>query len=302
MSEQTKININALKKELNAVIIAHYYQPPEIQDIADFVGDSLQLAIQASETAADVIVTCGVKFMAESAKILSPDKMVLLPVPDAGCPMADMVTADDVRRLKQEHPNSVVVCYVNSSAEVKAESDICCTSANALKVVESLPADQAIIFVPDKNLGSFIEQQTGRSMIKWEGYCPVHHALKAEHILEKKQEYPGSVVLVHPECRPEVTALADGVMSTGGIFARVKAAPDQQYIIGTEEGFLYGLHEYIDRKRMLVPYDHFICEDMKKISLEDLETALVKKQYQITVPQEIRQRAYSSLQRMIQIR
>lgn len=293
--------IQQRKQELNAVILAHFYQPPEIQDLADFVGDSLQLAIQAAETDADVIVFCGVQFMAESAKILNPDKMVLLPVLQAGCPMADMITAEQLSRWKSEHPGYAVVTYVNSSAEVKAESDICCTSANALNVVRSLPAEQPVLFVPDRNLGAWIMNQTGRHMELWPGYCPIHDQLTAEEVKEQMQRYPEAVVVVHPEVPPQVAELADAIRSTAGILKYVQESSAREFIIGTEEGFFHTLQKHCPDKVFHLARTEFLCEDMKKINLEILAQALVRQEHQIEVPEDVRQRAAQSLQRMLAI-
>jgi len=293
--------ITRRKRELNALILAHFYQLPEIQDIADYVGDSLQLARQAAETEADVIVFCGVSFMAESAKILSPDKMVLLPEIKAGCAMADMVTAEDLRSLKEKHPGAVVVCYVNSTAAVKAESDICCTSANAVNVVKSIPQDKTVIFAPDRNLGAYIQSQTGRKMILWEGCCPVHDELNGEEVREQMRLYPGAKVVVHPECAPDVIDLADAVRSTAGILNYVKNSPDKEFIIGTEEGFIYTLQKNCPDKVFHLARQQFRCEDMKLTTLEKLAVSLEQLQYQIEVPEDIRQRAYLTLERMLKI-
>ncbi|MBP8820163.1 MAG: quinolinate synthase NadA [Syntrophomonadaceae bacterium] len=293
--------ITRRKRELNALILAHFYQLPEIQDIADYVGDSLQLARQAAETEADVIVFCGVSFMAESAKILSPDKMVLLPEIKAGCAMADMVTAEDLRSLKEKHPGAVVVCYVNSMAAVKAESDICCTSANAVNVVKSIPQDKTVIFAPDRNLGAYIQSQTGRKMILWEGCCPVHDELNGEEVREQMRLYPGAKVVVHPECAPDVIDLADAVRSTAGILNYVKNSPDKEFIIGTEEGFIYTLQKNCPDKVFHLARQQFRCEDMKLTTLEKLAASLEQLQYQIEVPEDIRQKAYLTLERMLSI-
>ena len=290
------------KKEINAVILAHFYQLPEIQDIADFVGDSLQLAIQAASTKAQVIVFCGVNFMAESAKILNPDKTVILPDPRAGCPMADMVGAEALRKKKAEYPGAVVVCYVNSSAEVKAESDICCTSSNALNVVRSIPEDRPIIFVPDKNLGAYIQSQTGREMILWEGCCPIHHALSWAEVEKLKELHPQAQVVVHPECPPEVTRRADAVRSTAGILEFVRSSNEAEFIIGTEEGFLYTLQKNCPGKKLYLARESFRCPDMKYITLEKLASSLEKMEQQVEVPLEISRRARRSLERMIEIK
>ena len=293
--------IDQRKKDLNAVILAHFYQPPEIQDIADFVGDSLQLAVQAAQTDADIIVFCGVHFMAESAKILNPDKTVLAPVLEAGCPMADMVTAEQLRQWKNEHPGYAVVTYVNSSAEVKAECDICCTSSNALNVVRSLPAEQPVLFVPDRNLGAWINSQTGRGMELWPGYCPIHDQLTAQEVTEQLERHPESVVVVHPEVPPEVAELADAIRSTAGILKYVQESSAREFIIGTEEGFFHTLQKHCPDKVFHLARSEFMCQDMKKINLEILAKALERREHQIEVPEEIRSRAVQSLQRMLAI-
>ena len=301
MTLELRDYITRRKRELNALILAHFYQLPEIQDIADFVGDSLQLARQAAETKADAIVFCGVSFMAESAKILSPNKIVLLPEIKAGCAMANMVTAEDLRSLKAEHPGAVVVCYVNSTAAVKAESDICCTSANAVNVVKSIPGDKTVIFAPDRNLGAYIQSQTGRQMILWEGCCPVHDELSGEEVREQMRLYPGAKIVVHPECPPDVISLADAVRSTAGILNYVKNSSDKEFIIGTEEGFIYTLQKNCPDKVFHLARQQFRCEDMKLTTLEKLVTSLESLQYQIEVPENIRQKAYLTLERMLKI-
>ena len=293
--------IERRKQELNAVILAHFYQPPEIQDVADIVGDSLQLARQAAETDARVIVFCGVHFMAESAKILSPDKTVLLPELQAGCPMADMVTADKLREMKQQYPDAAVVCYVNTSAEVKAECDISCTSSNAVNVVKSIPADQPIIFVPDRNLGAYIQGQTGRQMILWEGCCPIHDQLTRLEIEDLKKQHPEALIVVHPEVPPEVADIADAVRSTAGILKYVQNSPAQEFIIGTEEGFLHTLQKNCPDKTFYLGRKEFICPDMKLINLQSLADSMEKMQYQIEVPEPIRSKARIALDRMLAI-
>lgn len=293
--------ITRKKEQLNAVIMAHFYQLPEIQDIADFVGDSLQLAQQAAKTDAQVIVFCGVGFMAESAKILNPQKTVILPDLQAGCPMADMADADALRALKKKHPEAVVVSYVNTSAEVKAESYICCTSANAVQVVDSIPRDKEIIFVPDKNLGAYIQGQTGRDMILWEGCCPVHDALTVAELEEQMRLHPGAKVAVHPECPPEITRKADAVRSTAGLLEYVRQSPEQEFIIGTEMGFLYTLQQACPEKKFYLAWSGFECPDMKYITLAKLNEALTRQQYQIEVPENIRSGAYLALERMLTI-
>lgn len=293
--------IESKKQELNAIIIAHYYQLPEIQEIADFVGDSLQMARQAARTEARVIICCGVRFMAESAKILSPEKTVILPDIQAGCPMADMITAEQLRAMKADHPNAAVVCYVNSSAEVKAESDICCTSSNAVNVVRSIPEEQPVIFVPDRNLGSYVESQTGRKMIRWEGCCPIHDVLTLQDIETQKKLHPDAILVVHPECPPAVCQQADAVCSTGGMLQYIKSSTAKEFIIGTEEGFLHTLQQNCPDKQFYLARAGFQCRDMKYISLEKLAWAMDSMAYQIEVAEEIRKRARIVLDRMIAI-
>lgn len=302
MSAELEQYVLRRKKEINAVILAHFYQLPEIQDIADFVGDSLQLAIQAASTSAEVIVFCGVSFMAESAKILNPDKTVLLPDISAGCPMADMAGAEALREKKALCPGAAVVCYVNSSAEVKAESDICCTSSNALNVVRSIPAEQPIIFVPDKNLGAYIQSQTGREMMLWEGCCPIHHALSWAETEKQRELHPEALVVVHPECPPEVTRRADAVRSTAGILEYIRGSGEREFIIGTEEGFIYTLQKNCPGKKFYLARENFRCPDMKYITLEKLAASMEKMEHQLEVPAAVSQRARLSLERMISIK
>lgn len=299
MTNATAEYIARRKQELNALILAHYYQKPEIQDAADFVGDSLQLAQQAATTSADVIVFCGVSFMAESAKMLNPGKTVLLPAENAHCPMAEMVTAARLQEKKAKYPEAAVVCYINSSAEVKAESDICCTSSNAIKVVNSIPPERPIIFVPDRNLGTYISDQTGRDMIMWEGYCPVHDVLTLEQIEEQVKLHPGAKIVVHPECPPEITRRADAVRSTSGILKYVQSSPEKEFIIGTEEGFLHTLKQNCPDKKFYLARAEFTCPDMKYTTIENLAAALDQMIYQVEVPEQIRVKAVRSLDRML---
>lgn len=301
MPDDMREYIHQRKKELGALIMAHYYQPPEIQEVADLVGDSLQLAREAAATDARVVVTCGVSFMAESAKILSPEKIILLPEPQAGCPMADMVTAAALREKKQQHPGAAVVCYVNSSAEVKAESDICCTSANALEVVKSIPREREILFVPDRNLGAYIARQTGREMILWEGCCPIHDVLTVAEVQKEKELHPQALLVVHPECPPQVTEMADAVRSTGGILKYAGSRPETEFIIGTEEGFLYPLQKKYPDKQFFLARSDFQCRDMKTITMEKLAASLRRLEYQVEVPGEILRGARAALERMLVI-
>lgn len=292
--------IDYLRKGKKAVILAHYYQPGEIQDIADFVGDSLQLAQKAAQTDAKIIVFCGVHFMAESAAILSPDKIVLLPEPAAGCPMADMVNAEDLHKEKLKHPGIKVVCYVNSSAEVKAESDICCTSSNAEKVIKSL-AGQEILFVPDGNLARYVAAKANATIKFWPGFCPTHHRLTKDDILGSRGLHPPAKVLVHPECREEVWREADYVGSTAGIIKFAENSPDQEFIIGTESGILHELGKRCPDKKFYLANEDMICPNMKKNSLQKVKDSLDNLFPQITVPQEVRVKAVGALERMLSI-
>jgi quinolinate synthase len=289
-----------LKKDKNAIILAHNYQLGEIQDIADFVGDSLELSQKAAQTGAAVIVFCGVHFMAETASILCPDKRVLLPDLQAGCPMANMVTVEGLRQKKEEYPEVTVVCYVNSTADVKAESDVCCTSANAVKIVRNLPEQGRILFVPDQYLGYFVSDKTGREMILWPGFCPTHARIRSQDIIRLKQEYPQAKVVVHPECTPEVTALADEVLSTGGIcrFAHDTAAVD--IIVGTEIGILHRLRKENPDKRFIPASEQAVCPRMKLITLENVLWSLQEMAPEVKVPEEIRLRAKSAVDRMLE--
>ncbi len=294
--------IRALKKERNAVILAHLYQRPEVQEVADYTGDSLGLSQEAAKTDADVIVFCGVHFMAETASILSPEKTVLLPEVKAGCPMADMVTADALRRKKAEYPDAVVVCYVNSSADVKAESDICCTSANAVEVVNSIPEDKRILFVPDRNLGHYVGLKANRDILLWEGYCNTHDKLTDQDIKAAKVRHPKAVVLVHPECRPEVVALADQVFSTSGMIKYAEQSEAQEFIIGTESGILHEIQKRCPDKTFYLASNKMVCPNMKATSLEKVKWALEEMQPRIMVPEHIRDKALSAVERMIAIK
>lgn len=293
--------INILRKEKNAVILAHNYQLGEIQDVADFCGDSLELSIKAKGVSADMIVFCGVTFMAETAYILSPSKTVLLPRTDAGCLMADMVTGEDVRKMKAEHPGAVVLCYVNSTAEVKAESDICVTSANALDIAKSVPADKEILFVPDSNLGNYVMKMTGRKMTMFPGYCPTHMRLTRENILEKRKEFPDAKVIIHPESRTEVSELADEVLSTGGMCRYVKESDAKQFIIATESGIIHRLRKENPGKLLIPISEEAVCPTMKMIRLVDLYNSLEKEEHKITVPEALRVKALRPIEKMLEL-
>lgn len=301
MEEKLLRKIEQLKDQRKAVILAHNYQPGEIQDLADFTGDSLGLSIKASQTQAETIVFCGVLFMAETAAILSPEKTVLLPEKTAGCPMADMITAEQLRRLKQEHPDALVVCYVNSSAEVKAESDYCCTSANAVEVVNSLPEDKRIIFVPDQHLGQFVAERTGRDLILWPGYCTTHVAITTDDIKAAKAKYPEAIVIAHPECSEPVKALADELLSTSQMLKLAAKGTAKQFIVATETGIIHSLKKQNPDVEFIPASDRAICPNMKKITLDKVIASLEDMQYEITIPEAISTRAKKALDRMVEI-
>ncbi len=290
-----------LKEQRKAVILAHNYQLGEVQDIADFVGDSLGLSQKAAETQAEIIVFCGVHFMAEAASILCPDKVVLLPDSNAGCPMANMITAQGLREKKEELGDVSVVCYVNSTAEVKAESDICCTSANAVKVVESLSPDREILFIPDQYLGHYVSTKTGRKMHLWPGFCPTHLRILPRHITQLKQDYPQAKVVVHPECRPEVIALADEVLSTGGMCRYARQEEVSQMIVGTEIGIIHRLKEENPAKKFIPVSEQAVCPNMKLITLEKILWSLEAMAPEARVSEEIRLRAKAAVDRMLEI-
>lgn len=293
--------IQQLKKDRNAVILAHNYQVGPVQDIADYTGDSLGLSIQASKTDAEVIVFCGVHFMAETAAILSPDKTVLLPEKTAGCPMADMINAAQLAEMKAKHPDALVVTYVNSTAEVKAMSDYCCTSGNAVELVASLPKNKDIIFVPDQNLGAFVTARTGRKMILWPGYCPTHVWIEPEALEAVKAEHPDAVVLAHPECTPAVRAMADELLSTGQMLKFIPKTDAKIFIIATEIGIVHTLKKMYPDRRFIIASKRAVCPNMKKISLEKVLWSLEDMQYRITVSEDIAAKARTALERMIEI-
>lgn len=292
--------IRMLRNDRRAVILAHNYCRGEVQDIADFTGDSLELARKATEIQADVIVFCGVRFMAETAKILNPEKKVLLPDPTAGCPMAEMITAAQLRELKAQHPGAKAVCYVNSTAEVKAECDICVTSGNAEKVMATLKGEE-IIFVPDMHLGGYVSKKLGENYHCWKGYCPIHNRLELRDVqsgrIEAGMDAP---VLVHPECDKPVREAADHCLSTGGMCGFVKESPAERFVIGTEKGILHRLQKENPEKEFF-PIGDLVCEDMKKITLEKLRDALEKMQYEVVVPDEIAKRARKAIERMLSV-
>lgn len=292
--------IHDLKKQRNAVILAHNYQLAEVQDIADFAGDSLELSRKAAATAADVIVFCGVHFMAETAKILSPHKTVLLPDLHAGCPMANMITVDQLREFKAKYPGRPVVAYVNTSADVKAESDICCTSANAVKVVESIDAPE-VLFVPDKCLGSYVASKTSKKIVLYPGYCPTHHRILGRHVMEQKAEHPNAVVIAHPECTPEVVGLADAVASTSGIIKYAAESDQKEFIVCTEQGILHRLRKDNPNKKFYSPGSLNVCPNMKKITLEKVLWALEDMVYPIEVPEDVIRKAKAAIDGMVAI-
>lgn len=299
--EKLKNRIAELRKKRNAVIIVHNYQRDEVQEIADITGDSLGLSKAAIKIEADVIVFCGVHFMAETAYILNPKKTVLLPVKEAGCPMADMITPEALRKKKQEYPGVPVVCYVNTSAAIKAESDICCTSRNAVEVVNSLK-EKKVIFIPDKNLGYYVQSQLpDKEIILWEGFCPTHIRVLPDQIIDAKKLYPGAEFIAHPECNPDILDLADKVTSTGGMLEYIKTSNKRDFIIGTEMGMLYRLRQDNPNKRFFLPTDHLLCASMKLTTLGWIVNALELMVGKISVPEDIRARAYKSVERMLAI-
>ena len=299
MSDELVARIQELKRERNAVILAHNYQRPEVQDAADITGDSLGLSRQAAKTDAEVILFCGVGFMAETAAILSPDKTVLIPDRHAGCPMANMVTVRELRDAKAKHPDAVVVCYVNSTAEVKAESDYCCTSANAVAVLEAIPADKPVLFVPDMSLGDWAAKQSGREVILWPGYCPTHHRILAEHVRAAKAEHPEAMVLAHPECLRDVVELADHVCSTSGMLTFCRDSDAREFIIATESGMLHPLRKENPDKRFYPASPLSDCPNMKLTTLEKMVWSLEDMVWQVTVPKETADRARLALERMV---
>ena len=297
---EIKQEIRRLARERNALLLAHNYQRDEIQEIADITGDSLALSMEAARTDREVIVFCGVHFMAESASILAPDKIVLLPRLDAGCPMADMVTPEGLRRMKAEHPGATVVTYVNSSADVKAESDICCTSSNAVNVVRSVETEE-VILVPDRNLGKYIASHTDKTCHLWEGYCPTHDRLLVSDVQRSKDEHPDALFMAHPECPPEILEMADHICSTSGMYEYARKSPAKKFIVGTEAGILYRLRRENPDKEFFLPTSKLICPNMKLTSLEDILKSLQTMSPEITVPPDIRERAKVTLDRMLAV-
>ena len=303
-SKDLREKIRTLLHERKAILLAHNYQRPEVQDIADLCGDSLELSIKASQTDAEVIVFCGVHFMAETASILCPNKKVLLPVSDAGCPMADMITAEKLRKKKEEisaGKRVVVISYVNTTAEVKAETDICCTSANVIQVANSVDPSRQIFMTPDKNLAQYAIKYTDRDIVYWEGFCPVHNNLTVAQVRETKSVHPEALFLAHPECPPEVLELADEVKSTSGMIAYAGNSESREFIIGTEIGILHPLSKANPDKSFFPADPGMICSDMKKIGLREILRALENLQPEVKVPKEIREKAKGAVDRMLAI-
>ena len=293
--------IRKLLKERNALMLAHNYQRDEIQEMADITGDSLALSMEAAKTDKEVILFCGVDFMAESASILSPDKTVILPRLDAGCPMADMITAPGLAAKKKELPGVPVITYVNSSAEVKAISDICCTSANAVKVARSVDS-KTVYMTPDKNLARYVaKQMPEKEVLYWEGFCSTHHKLRAHDVLKSKEQHPDAIFMAHPECRPEVLELADHICSTSGMYEFAKKTDAKKLIVGTENGILYRLKKDNPEKEFILPSDCLVCPTMKLTTLEDILEALQEMKNIIKVPEEIRLPAKAALDKMLAV-
>jgi quinolinate synthase len=293
--------IRTLARERQAVILAHNYQRPEVQDVADYLGDSLGLSQRAARSSARVIVFCGVDFMAETAAILAPERKVVIPEPRAGCPMAAMVDVEGLLALKAQHPGAAVVSYVNTTAAVKAVSDICCTSANAVRVVQSFAADREIIFTPDCNLGSWAAKKSGRELILWQGFCPTHDLITVEDVAKAKAEHAGAKVVVHPECRQEVSAIADAVESTSGMIRFCLEDPGREYLIGTELGMIHRLSKDIPAKHFYPVTEMSVCPNMKLTTLDKVLRALQAEAPVVTVPADVRERALHAVQRMIEV-
>lgn len=300
MIEEIQKRILKLKQDRHAIILAHNYQPPYIQDISDMTGDSLELSREAARTNAEVIVFCGVSFMAETAAILNPDKIVIHPNPSATCPMADMITAEDVMAIRQRHPELPIVTYVNSTASVKAVSTICCTSANSIRVVESL-GQEAVYMTPDQNLARYTAKHTDKQIYYWHGYCPIHHNLMPDAVLACKREHPSAVFLAHPECRPEVLDLADAVESTSGMLRYVSESSKETFIIGTEMGILYPMQKANPEKKFVPASQNMICEDMKKTTLDHVLQSLENLQPRITIDENVRVKALKAVSAMLEV-
>ncbi len=312
MNNQTlATEIEQLKQEQNAVILAHNYQVPDVQDIADFVGDSLGLSRQAAETEADTIIFCGVHFMAETASIISPDKTVLIPDLDAGCSLADSITADQLRDWKAEHPNAVVVSYINTTAAVKAESDYCCTSSNAVKIVESIPEEQEILFLPDKFLGGYVEMVTGRELNIWQGVCHVHEKIGELNLAEKQKEHPDAEVLIHPECGCSTSCMMKSAMyfdckdghihSTSGMLNHAHESDNEEFVVATETGILHRMEKENPDKQFYAANENSVCEFMKMITIDKLYDSLRERQFEVKVPEELVERARLPIKRMLSV-
>ncbi|MFH0913407.1 MAG: quinolinate synthase NadA [Candidatus Omnitrophota bacterium] len=299
--DDLEIKIQDLKEKRNAVILVHNYQLPEVQEVADYRGDSLELSRIAAKTDAKVIVFCGVHFMAETASILCPEKLVIMPDVHAGCPMANMMSAEDLRRLKKQHPEAVAVGYVNTSAEVKAELDVCCTSTNAVAVVNALKDKKEVIFVPDKYLADFVSKQTGRKLISWNGFCPTHVKILPEDINRERKFHPRAKVMVHPECLPQVVAMADAVLSTSKMCQFAKETEAEEIIVGTEVGLIYRLKEDNPTKEFYPASERAVCPNMKRATQEKILWALEELKEEVKVPDEIRRRARKAIDRMLEI-
>ena len=302
-AERTETLASAIRKlagERNALILAHNYQREEVQAVADYTGDSLELARAAADTAAEIIVFCGVHFMAESAAILNPGKKVLLPDPTAGCPMADMAEAGDLAAMRERHPDAAVVTYINSSAEVKALSDVCFTSANATRIVQRVDA-RRVIFVPDRNLGMWVQRFTDKEIIFWKGFCPTHERFTAADLAEAKRLHPDALVIVHPECNPEVIDMADEVLSTGQMVKFVRETGRMKIIVGTEEGMIHKLRSVAPEREYILPSKALICPNMKKTTLEKVHAALVNEEPVVTVDPEVREKSLGCLRRMLEL-
>ena len=294
--------IIALKNERNAVILAHNYVPGEIQEIADFTGDSLELSIKAAQINAPIIVMCGVKFMAETAKLLSPNSTVILPCPDAGCPMADMANSEDIRKMRAAHPDAVFVAYVNTTAETKAEVDICCTSGNAEKIIKSIPKDKEIIFLPDRNLGTNMTDLLNRPMTYWQGCCPIHDLVTPETIKKAKAAHPNAKVMIHPECRPEAVAVADVALSTAGMLKYIKESGATEFIVATEIGILHRMRKENPNFSFYALDPEPVCIDMKKFTLEKVYNALKDLNPEITIPEDIAKKAVKAINNMLAVK
>lgn len=294
--------IGKLKKAGNTFIFAHNYTLPEVQDIADFTGDSLELSIKAKEVKAQKIIFCGVSFMAETAKILSPDSKVLHPVPAAGCAMADMANAEKVREYRKKNPDAILVAYVNTTCAVKAEVDICCTSANAEKIVSSIPEDKKILFLPDRNLGQNVMNTLGRKMELWEGYCPVHDNIQVKMLEEARRLHPAAAIMVHPECAADVVKNAEYAMSTGAMLRFLPKAKEKEFIVGTEEGILHRMRKENPDKIFHPLLPQIICQDMKKITLEDVLKSLKEEVYEVKLPVEMMDKARKAIENMLAVK